>query len=363
MKRLLVLEDGTTFVGEAFGSEQEKIGEVVFTTGMTGYQEALSNPANCGVMVVMTYPVVGSYGINRDDFEAIQPCLFGVIVKEFNQNPSNFRSDENIGTFLTANNIPGISGIDTRKLTRHIRTNGSMRGILSRAGETDKEALLDKLLSEPPLSNQVEMVSTAKPYIVPGRGKRVVLIDYGVKHGILRELTKRDCHITVVPYNYSAESIWRLQPDGILLSNGPGNPKDVEGAQETIQTLMNKVPMFGIGLGHQLFALASGADTEKMLFGHHGGNQPVYDTDTNRAYITSQNHSYVVKRESIVHTDLEVTQYALNDKTIEGLRHQQYPALSVQYYPEGAPGPDETTFLFDRFMELMNASKIVKEEV
>ncbi|GAA0299218.1 carbamoyl-phosphate synthase small subunit [Gracilibacillus halotolerans] len=363
MKRLLVLEDGTTFVGEAFGSEQEKIGEVVFTTGMTGYQEVLSNPANCGLMVVMTYPVIGSYGINRDDFESINPCLFGVIVKEFSQAPSNFRSDEDIDTFLTANNIPGISGIDTRKLTRHIRTKGAMRGILSRAGDTDKEALLDKLKSEPPIRNQVEMVSTAKPYVVPGRGKRVVLIDYGVKHGILRELTKRNCHVTVVPYNYSAESILRLQPDGILLSNGPGNPKDVEGAQSTIQAIMKKAPIFAVGLGHQLFALASGADTEKMLFGHHGGNQPVYDTETKRAYLTSQNHGYVVNKESVVHTDLEITQYALNDKTIEGLRHLQLPALSVQYYPEGAPGPDETTFLFDRFMELMQTSKAVKEEV
>ncbi|MGN8645079.1 carbamoyl phosphate synthase small subunit [Gracilibacillus sp. HCP3S3_G5_1] len=363
MKRQLILEDGTVFNGEAFGSSKESIGEVVFNTGMTGYQETLSDPSYCGQIVTMTYPLIGNYGINRDDFETITPSIFGFVVKEFSDKPSNFRSDENLNEYLKANNIPGIAGIDTRKLTKILRKHGTMRGIITEAGAEDKEAP-GKLAQAKLMTNQVEVVSTVKPYVSPGRGYRIVLVDFGMKHGILRELTKRNCHVTVVPYDYSAENILRLKPDGIMLTNGPGNPKNVPEAIEMIKKVIPHVPTFGICLGHQLLALACGADTEKLKFGHRGSNHPVYDFETKRTYLTSQNHGYAVTEESIAQTDLELTQVALNDKTVEGIRHLNYPAFSVQYHPESSPGPDDTNYLFDRFIEnIASYQETQKEEV
>ncbi|WP_018932743.1 carbamoyl phosphate synthase small subunit [Gracilibacillus lacisalsi] len=363
MKRQLILEDGTVFHGDAFGSLEESIGEVVFNTGMTGYQEILSDPSYCGQLVTMTYPLIGNYGINRDDFETITPSIFGFIVKEYAEMPSNFRSDENLDEYLKANNIPGISGIDTRKLTKILRKHGTMRGILTEAGAEDKEAL-EKLKQANLLTNQVEQVSTVKPYVSPGRGYRIVLVDFGMKHGILRELTKRNCHVTVVPYNYSADNILRLKPDGIMLTNGPGNPKNVPEAIEMIKNVIPTIPTFGICLGHQLLSLACGADTEKLKFGHRGSNHPVYDFETKRTYLTSQNHGYAVTEASIAQTDLVLTQIALNDKTVEGVKHSEYPAFSVQYHPENSPGPDDTNYLFDQFMEnIASYQTAQKEEV
>ncbi|GAB2561295.1 carbamoyl phosphate synthase small subunit [Gracilibacillus alcaliphilus] len=362
MKRQLILEDGTIFNGEAFGSLEESIGEVVFNTGMTGYQETLSDPSYCGQIVTMTYPLIGNYGINRDDFETITPSIFGFVVKEYCDSPSNFRSDENLDSFLKANNIPGISGIDTRKLTKILRKYGTMKGIITKAGATDERAS-EKLAQAIPLTNQVEMVSTLKPYVSPGRGYRIVLVDFGMKHGILRELTKRNCHVTVVPYNYSAENIMRLKPDGIMLTNGPGNPKNVPEAIEMIKEVIPHIPVFGICLGHQLLALACGANTDRLKFGHRGSNHPVYDFETSRTYLTSQNHGYAVTKASIELTDLELTQIALNDKTVEGVKHKEYPAFSVQYHPEASPGPDDTNYLFDRFMKNIKNFKAQKEEV
>ncbi|MFD2656289.1 carbamoyl phosphate synthase small subunit [Gracilibacillus thailandensis] len=361
MKRQLILEDGTVFHGDAFGSLEESIGEVVFNTGMTGYQEILSDPSYCGQLVTMTYPLIGNYGINRDDFETITPSIFGFIVKEYAEMPSNFRSDENLDEYLKANNIPGISGIDTRKLTKILRKHGTMRGILTEAGAEDKEAL-EKLKQANLLTNQVEQVSTVKPYVSPGRGYRIVLVDFGMKHGILRELTKRNCHVTVVPYNYSADNILRLKPDGIMLTNGPGNPKNVPEAIEMIKNVIPTVPTFGICLGHQLLSLACGADTEKLKFGHRGSNHPVYDFETKRTYLTSQNHGYAVTESSIAQTDLVLTQIALNDKTVEGVKHSEYPAFSVQYHPENSPGPDDTNYLFDRFMENIASYQTAQKE-
>ncbi|MDC3412857.1 glutamine-hydrolyzing carbamoyl-phosphate synthase small subunit [Aquibacillus sp. 3ASR75-11] len=359
-KRKLVLEDGTTFVGNAFGSRDSSIGEVVFNTGMTGYQEILSDPSYCGQIVTMTYPLIGNYGINRDDFETITPSIYGLIVKELCYDPSNFRSEESLDLFMKAHDIPGIYGIDTRKLTKKIRQHGTLRGILTEVGsdEQDHSAIFEQI---PVLRNQIEMVSTANPYVVPGRGYRIVLVDFGMKHGILRELTKRNCHVTVVPHHYSADQIKRLNPDGVMLTNGPGDPKDVPEAIDMVQQLLGEIPVFGICLGHQLLALASGADTEKMKFGHRGSNHPVKDLEVDKTYMTSQNHGYAVKEASLVKTDLVLTQIALNDGTVEGIRHNIHPAFSVQYHPESSPGPEDTNHLFDQFLSMIETFQSINK--
>lgn len=360
-KRQLVLEDGTIFTGTAFGSEEGSVGEVVFNTGMTGYQEILSDPSYCGQIVTLTYPLIGNYGVNRDDFETINPSIHGLVVREVCDYPSNFRSDESLDSYLKANRIPGIAGIDTRKLTKILRKHGTMRGIFTAVGQSAEEAIAI-IKDTPIMMDQVERVSTVKPYVVPGRGKRIVLVDFGMKHGILRELTKRNCHVTVVPFNYDAESILRLKPDGVMLTNGPGNPKDVPGAIEMISKIISEVPVFGICLGHQLLALACGANTEKLKFGHRGSNHPVKDLLLNKTYITSQNHGYAVTVDSLKNTDLELTQIALNDNTVEGIRHKIYSAFSVQYHPESSPGPDDTNHLFDVFLSTINQHHAATKE-
>ncbi|GAB3793659.1 carbamoyl phosphate synthase small subunit [Virgibacillus kimchii] len=360
-KRQLVLEDGTVFIGTGFGSEKTTIGEIVFNTGMTGYQEVISDPSYCGQIVTMTYPLIGNYGINLDDFETVTPFLHGLIVKEASRMPSNFRSEESLDTYLKENEIPGLAGIDTRKLTRIIRKHGTMKAVMTNM-DASPEELVEELTHTTLPKNQVKKTSTLKPYVVPGRGKRIVVVDFGMKHGILRELTKRDCHITVVPYNYSANNILRLKPDGIMLTNGPGNPKNVPEAVEMIKQVLGKTPVFGICLGHQLLALASGADTEKMVFGHRGANHPVKDLKKGKTYITSQNHSYEVKRETLQAADLELTQQSLNDGTIEGIAHRKHPAFSVQYHPESAPGPEDTGHLFDEFLKMTERNQWEKGE-
>ncbi|MBB6452989.1 carbamoyl-phosphate synthase small subunit [Salirhabdus euzebyi] len=356
MKRKLVLEDGTVFIGEAIGSEKAVIGEAVFNTGMTGYQEIISDPSYCGQIVTLTYPLVGNYGVNLDDFETINPSIGGLVVKESCDYPSNFRSVESLDNYLKNKDIPGIQGIDTRKLTRIIRQQGTMKAMIASI-ETTTEELLKKMKMTPIPQDQVSQVSTIKPYVVPGRGARIVLIDFGMKHGILREFTKRSCHVTVVPYNTTAEEILQLKPDGVMLSNGPGDPKDVPEAIEAIRELISVVPIFGICLGHQLIALASGGDTLKMSFGHRGSNHPVKDLETDRVWMTSQNHGYAVSEESLTNTDLVVSQYALNDGSVEGLKHEFHPVFSVQYHPESAPGPQDSNSLFDRFLTMIDAHK------
>ncbi|GEN55720.1 carbamoyl-phosphate synthase small chain [Halolactibacillus alkaliphilus] len=358
MKRQLILEDGTTFTGEAFGDLSEKQGEIVFNTGMTGYQEILSDPSYCGQIVTMTYPLIGNYGVNRDDFESIHPSVFGLVVKELCDAPSNFRTEETLDHFLKTKGIPAISGIDTRKLTKIIRKHGTMRAILT---EADKEIISAPTFVDT-MTDQVKRVSTKNPYVVPGRGHRVVLVDFGMKHGILRDLTKRNCHVTVVPYNYTADQILELKPEGIMLTNGPGDPKDVPEAIDMIQAIMPHVPVFGICLGHQLISLASGADTEKMRFGHRGSNHPVKDLTIGKTHMTSQNHGYAVRRESLEGTDLELTHIAINDDSVEGVRHKQYPTFCVQYHPESSPGPEDTTYLFDQFMTNIQTAKRMNKE-
>lgn len=353
--RKLVLEDGTTFMGKAIGSDEECFGEVVFNTGMTGYQEIISDPSYCGQIVTLTYPMIGNYGVNREDFESIDPSINGLIVKEACSTPSNFRSQESIDAFLKAKHIPGISGIDTRKLTKVLRKHGTMKGMFSVADRSTDE-VVEELKARPLRRDQVSIVSTIKPYVVPGRGERIVLVDYGMKHGILRELTKRDCHITVVPYYTSSEEILRLNPDGVVLSNGPGDPKDVPEAVAMIRGILGEIPLLGICLGHQLFALACGADTSKMKFGHRGSNHPVKDINSGKVYMTSQNHGYAVDKISIESTPLTVTQYALNDGSVEGLRHTEFKAFSFQYHPESAPGPDDSNRLFDEFLDMIQTT-------
>ncbi|MGY3765092.1 carbamoyl phosphate synthase small subunit [Vagococcus vulneris] len=352
MKRLLILEDGTYFEGKGFGAKGIGTGEVVFTTGMSGYQEVLTDPSFKGQIIMFTYPLIGNYGINRDDFESMLPSCNGVIVKDVARLASNWRSQMTLDEFLKSKGIPGISGIDTRALTKKIRDAGTLKGsIIDIVPDIDHE--YDQLRATVLPRNQVQQVSTTKPYTIPGDGKKVVVVDFGMKHSILRELINRRCNITVVPYNYSADDILTLAPDGIMLSNGPGDPKDVPEGIETITKLQSKVPIFGICLGHQLLSLANGADTYKLKFGHRGSNHPVKEIATGQICFTSQNHGYAVSEESTTMTDLMVTHIEINDNTIEGVKHKKYPAFSVQFHPDAAPGPHDAVGIFDEFIELM----------
>lgn len=356
MQARLLLEDGTLFTGRSFGAEGGSVGEVVFNTGITGYQEVLSDPSYCGQIVTMTFPLIGNYGINRDDFESIRPYIHGFVVRRHEDVPSNWRAQYTLGHLLKEYGIVGISDIDTRMLTRILRQHGTMKGIIATGNERIEE-LQERLGATPLLRDQVARTSTKSVFSSPGDKERIVLIDYGAKSGILRELTKRGCDVVVVPQDATAEDIRKLKPDGIQLSNGPGDPKDVPHAVETVRELIGEFPLFGICLGHQLFALASGADTGKLKFGHRGGNHPVKELESGRCFITSQNHGYTVVEESIIGTDLEVTHINNNDKTIEGLKHKKFPAFSVQYHPEAAPGPYDNSYLFDRFIEMIRTHK------
>lgn len=356
-KRWLILEDGTKFEGMAFGSDDASIGETVFSTGMTGYQESISNPSACGQIVVMTYPLIGNYGINRDDYESIELAINGLVVRELAEEPSNFRSGMTLNELLTLKGIPGIAGIDTRKLTRLLREKGTLKGKLTAANEAvNVEEVAAEVKAFVLPTDLVARVSTQKPYPSPGLGERVVLIDYGMKHGILRELNKRNCDVIVVPYHTPAKDILALFPDGIVLSNGPGNPEDVEGAIDTIQALLGKAPIFGIGIGHQLLAMANGAQVKKMKIGHSGGNYPVKDLETGRTELTAQCHSYEVDEATIDTSRLQITHRALNDQSVEGLKSLVDEAFSVQFHPEAAPGPQDANHLFDRFVTLMKSS-------
>ncbi|MEJ9217522.1 glutamine-hydrolyzing carbamoyl-phosphate synthase small subunit [Paenibacillus glucanolyticus] len=358
MQARLLLEDGTLFSGKSFGADAEMTGEVVFNTGITGYQEVLSDPSYCGQIVTMTYPLIGNYGITRDDFESIRPFVHGFVVRRHEPVPSNWRAEYSVDSLLKEYGIPGISEIDTRMLTRIIRHYGTMKGILTTSNkpvEELKEMLGDTTIAE--LRNQVASTSTPQMFTSPGSKERIVLVDFGAKSGILRELTSRGCDVIVVPHDTTADEIRRLHPDGIQLSNGPGDPKDVPYAVDMVKQLLGEYPIFGICLGHQLFALAAGADTEKLKFGHRGGNHPVKELASGRCYITSQNHGFTVNENSVKGTELEVTHINNNDKTIEGLKHSKFPAFSVQYHPEAAPGPHDSSYLFDQFLEMIRDHK------
>lgn len=357
MERLLILEDGSVYRGYGFGSNQFKVGELVFNTSMTGYQEILTDPSYYGQIIMMTYPLIGNYGINRDDYESMSSHCFGFIVKDNCDHPNNFRTLETLDAFLKREKVPGIYGIDTREITRKIRDKGTMRAILSDA-DVNVEEVVRCLQNTPYLHNQVAMVSTRKIYPIPNRGKKVVLMDFGAKLGIIRELSQRGCDLIVVPYDTDAKTIMSYHPDGVMLSNGPGDPQDIPCAIETIRQLFGQVPIFGICLGHQLISLASGAKTYKLKFGHRGANQPVKDLVTNKVYITSQNHGFAVDVESLKDTALTMRYQALNDASCEGVVHNEYPIFSVQYHPEACAGPHDCNYLFDQFMTLMDKGEL-----
>jgi len=357
--RKLVLADGTVFLGNGFGSNKEVTCEVIFNTGMTGYQEVLTNPSYYSQIVVMTYPMIGNYGISSDDYQSSISGASALIVKECCEVPSNWQSIKSLDDFLKEKNIPGLCDVDTRALTLKIRTDGTMKGIILDSNIPDSEAIA-KLNSAPTITDQVNQVSPTESYKIPVKNKkfRVVLISFGAKvEGLINELVNRDCEVIVVAYNTSAEDIEALSPDGVMLGNGPGNPADLPEVLPVIENLQAKYPIFAVGLGHQLFALANRATTSKMKFGHHGENIPVKDVVTGRTLITSQNHSYQVDADSLIGTNLESTHYSINDDTVQGVGHTIYPAFAVQFLPEVHTGPADSQYLFDHFVESLGGSK------
>lgn len=354
-KARLILEDGQVFQGTHFGASGESFGEVVFNTGMTGYQEVLTDPSYYGQIVTMTYPLIGNYGVNVDDVESRHPHVRGFVVREWSEIPSHFRSMGNLESYLKEHGILGIAGIDTRKLTKQIRSHGTMKGVLTT--ENTSVAELVERLKAPFAQDQVERVTTQSIYRAPGGGRRVVAMDFGMKSGVVRSLLARHCDVIVVPARTTAAEVLAWKPDGVMLSNGPGDPQDVPFAIETVGALLGKVPVFGICLGHQLMALACGATTQKMRFGHRGVNHPVKDLRTGKVAITSQNHGYVVNPDSLEGTDLVLTHVNQNDGTVEGMMHRKHPAFCVQYHPEARPGPDDSDGLFDQFIEMMDQVK------
>ena len=387
-KAILALADGRFYPGRAFGAEGEATGEVVFNTSMTGYQEILTDPSYEGQMVAMTYPEIGNVGVNPEDVESRKPYVKGFIVKEYCSLPSNWRATQPLDEYMREHAIVGIEGIDTRSLVRHLRDHGSQEAVISTRADNPDELIL-KAKASPGLIGRdlVKEVSCQEPYewaegrweIRTGYRKKretdetkkrrkpkapsldsprffVVAYDYGIKLNILRNLAESGCRVTVVPASASAEDVLALNPDGIFLSNGPGDPDAVPYAKENVQKLIGKKPIFGICLGHQIMGLALGGKTYKLKFGHHGGNQPVMDLTTRKVEITTQNHGFAVDADSLKGA-AEVTHLNLNDNTVEGLAHRELPIFSVQYHPESSPGPHDASYLFRRFVEMMEKHK------
>ena len=356
--RKIVLEDGSEYYGTAFGSLEERVCELVFNTSIAGYQEIVSDPSYTYQAVVMTYPLIGNYGITDDDFETRTPTIGALIVSEYNDKPSNFRYTKTLAEILEEYHIPGIEGIDTRKLTRSIRDFGSRRAILTDAA-TPKEEALQKLAKAPVPHDAVAKVSCRKKWYsrTPNHKYTVVAVDCGIKLNIVRSLNARGCNVTVVPFDTPAKEIEALRPDGIVLSNGPGNPEDVTPVIELVRALRGKYPIFGICLGHQMISLAYGAKTYKLKFGHRGGNHPVKDLQTGRVYISSQNHGYAVDADSIPESVAVPAFVNVNDKTNEGMSYVGKNIFTVQFHPEACPGPQDSGYLFDRFMDMMGGTK------
>lgn len=358
MNKALILEDGSVYRGVGFGCDEEKIFEIVFNTSPVGYQEILSDPSYTDQGVVFAYPLIGNYGINADDFETRFPTISAMIVREYNDEPSNFRSVGTLEEVMIRCGVAGISGVDTRKLIRHIRDVGSCRAMITDA-DCDLNEATERLKGYIPPRDAVARVSrkVTEHYTANVRRFHAVIIDCGMKETILRSLRKRGCNVSVVPWSTSAEQILRLRPDGVLISNGPGDPTDVPETISTVNKLHGKIPLFGICLGHQILALSYGAVTYKLKFGHRGGNHPIKNLITDKIEITSQNHSYAVDACSLKNTPLNVTHINLLDQTVEGIECIEDRAFGVQYHPESAPGPQDSGYLFDRFITLMEEEK------
>lgn len=354
IKAQLILENGKVFTGKAFGYIKETVGEVVFTTGMTGYQETLTDPSFAGQIVTMTYPLIGNYGINLEDMESIKPYLKGFVVREKCDLPNNWRCEMELDGFLSQHKIMGIEGIDTRALTRTLRNSGTMRGIITTRDDLTPSQIKQKFDTFTN-KNAVKEVTIEKAYTINGSGTHLAVLDCGIKKGILKELEKRGCKLSVFPAFATYEEIMAVNPDAIFLGNGPGDPKDIPTVIEVVKKLIDtKIPVLGICLGHQILGLALGCNTKRLKFGHHGGNHPVKDLKTGNVFITSQNHEFVVCDLS---DEVEPTFINVNDGSIEGIRHKTKPIYSVQFHPEANPGPLDMQFLFDRFLKIIEEAK------
>lgn len=361
MKAFLILEDGNVFTGESIGTEREIISEIVFNTGMTGYLEVLTDPSYAGQSVVMTFPLIGNYGICSKDMESHKPWVDGFIVRELSRMPSNFRSEESIQSFLERNDIPGISGIDTRALVKLLRNKGTMNGMITTKADYKKEEVLAEICKYK-VEKVIKKTTGACKIVIPSENKnsayRVALMDYGMKNNISRSLAKRGCEVTIYPAFTKAEEVLKDKTDGIMLSNGPGDPKECQEIITEVKKLYDSgVPIFAICLGHQLLALANGGDTVKMKYGHRGANHPVKDYKTGRVYISTQNHGYMVTEESMEPTVAEVSFINVNDKTVEGLHYLGKNVFSVQFHPEACAGPMDSEFLFDEFIQMMEVQE------
>ncbi len=355
MKAYIALEDGTIFEGESFGATGERYGEIVFNTSLMGYQEILTDPSYKGQIVTMTYPLIGNYGVNKEDVESQKPYVEAFVVRELSRITSNYRSDMSLDKYLKMNGILGIEGVDTRAITKHIRLKGAMKAVIS-TQDNKPSSLVKKAKNSPGLVgvDLVKDVTCEKKYDWNRKGKfKVVALDCGVKYNILRGLERNNCKVTVVPYHTTVQDILKEKPDGILLSNGPGDPAAVPYVTDTVRHLIGKLPIFGICLGQQMLGLALGGKTYKLKFGHHGGNQPVKDLRTGKIAITVQNHGFCVDMDTLDKNDFEVTHINLNDNTLEGIRHKKYPIFSVQFHPEAGPGPHDASYLFTEFTDMI----------